>query len=94
MEETGWLDLPREIREYVYFQAHRLSFRPTLDRIPSSERDRVPVRISTMSLQSRRCVQRCWVYYYKKLDIHGYMEGNLNSTDSIQGSVPPLYYFK
>ena len=26
-EETGWMDLPREIREYIYFLRHRMLLR-------------------------------------------------------------------
>ena len=30
---TGWLDLPREIREYIYFKAHRLLWRDVMQRL-------------------------------------------------------------
>lgn len=71
MAQTGWLDLPRELREYVYFQAHRLSFRPTLDRIPSSPFKEKPVHRIVEDMGPYWYIY--YVYFYNFTPLRGGM---------------------
>ena len=52
---TGWLDLPRELREYVYFLRHKALFREVLEDIPINMK-KVPHWYKT-----HHYMNYCWV---------------------------------